>query len=105
MGKLVAAMGTVHAPQLFVRPPSEDMAQLDADIAAMRLIGKHNSPEVAQAYDWNRFPVIADIGGGIGGLLVDILDAHPSCRGLLFDALGMIQRAPANPDTQQRNTS
>ena len=52
---------------------------------AMRLIGKHNSPEVAQAYDWSRFPVIADIGEGVGGLLVDILDAHPSCKGLLFD--------------------
>jgi O-methyltransferase domain/Dimerisation domain len=60
---------------------------------AMRLIGKHNSPEVAQAYDWNQFPVIADIGGGIGGLLVDILDAHPSCRGLLFDEPKVIQQA------------
>ncbi len=40
MGKIVAAMGTVHAPQLFDRPPSEDPKQLDADIAAMRLIGK-----------------------------------------------------------------
>jgi hypothetical protein len=60
---------------------------------AMRMIGRHNSPEVAQAYDWNRFPVIADIGGGIGGLLVDILDAHPSCRGLLFDEPKVIQQA------------
>jgi hypothetical protein len=60
---------------------------------AMRLIGKHNSPEVAQAYNWNRFPVIADIGGGIGGLLVDILDAHPSCRGLLFDEPKVVQQA------------
>jgi 2,3-dihydroxyphenylpropionate 1,2-dioxygenase len=40
VGKIVAAMGTVHAPQLFLRPPSEDPAQLDADIAAMRLLGK-----------------------------------------------------------------
>jgi AmmeMemoRadiSam system protein B len=40
MGKIVAAFGTVHAPQLFVRPPSEDLAQLDADVAAMRLLGK-----------------------------------------------------------------
>jgi 2,3-dihydroxyphenylpropionate 1,2-dioxygenase len=50
MGKIVAAMGTVHAPQLFVRPPSEDPAQLDADIAAMRLIGKdlkEAKPDVA----------------------------------------------------------
>ena len=60
---------------------------------AMRLIGKHNSPEVARAYDWSRFPVIADIGGGIGGLLVDILNAHPSCRGLLFDELNVVQQA------------
>jgi 2,3-dihydroxyphenylpropionate 1,2-dioxygenase len=40
MGQIVAAMATVHAPQLFTRPPSEDPAQLDADIAAMRQLGK-----------------------------------------------------------------
>src|SRR5580698_2721434 len=40
MGKIVAAMGTVHAPQLFTYPPSEDPTQLDADIVAMRQIGK-----------------------------------------------------------------
>src|ERR1700733_12443613 len=40
MGKIVAAMGSVHAPQLFTYPPSEDPKQLDADIAAMRVIGK-----------------------------------------------------------------
>jgi aromatic ring-opening dioxygenase catalytic subunit (LigB family) len=33
-------MATVHAPQLFTRPPSEDPAQLDADIAAMRELGR-----------------------------------------------------------------
>jgi AmmeMemoRadiSam system protein B len=50
MGKIVAAFGTVHAPQLFVRPPSEDLAQLDADVAAMRLLGKdldETKPDVA----------------------------------------------------------
>lgn len=40
MGKIVAAFATVHAPQLFDRPPSEDPKQLDADIAAMRQIGR-----------------------------------------------------------------
>ncbi len=40
MGEIVAAMATVHAPQLFTRPPSEDPKQLDADIAAMRELGK-----------------------------------------------------------------
>jgi hypothetical protein len=29
--------------------------------------------------------VIADIGGGTGALLAGILDAYPSCRGILFD--------------------
>src|SRR5690349_15502247 len=40
MGEIVAAMATVHAPQLFTRPPTEDPAQLDADIAAMRQLGR-----------------------------------------------------------------
>jgi len=40
MGQIVAAMATVHAPQLFTYPPTEDKAQLDADIAAMRELGK-----------------------------------------------------------------
>jgi hypothetical protein len=60
---------------------------------AMRLIGKHNSREVATSYDWSRFPVIADIGGGIGGLLVDILDSYPSCRGILFDEPSVVEQA------------
>jgi 2,3-dihydroxyphenylpropionate 1,2-dioxygenase len=40
MGKIVAAMASVHAPQLFTRPPEENPAQLDAGIAAMRKLGK-----------------------------------------------------------------
>src|SRR5580658_4068295 len=40
MGKIVAAMASVHAPRLFTRPPEEDPAQLDAGIAAMRKLGK-----------------------------------------------------------------
>src|ERR1051325_1336961 len=40
MGKIVAAMASVHAPQLFTRPPEEDPKQLDAGIAAMRQLGR-----------------------------------------------------------------
>jgi 2,3-dihydroxyphenylpropionate 1,2-dioxygenase len=40
MGKIVAAFGTCHAPQLFTRPPDEDPQQLDSTIAAMRELGK-----------------------------------------------------------------
>ncbi len=40
MGQIVAAMATMHAPQLFTRPPEEDARQLDAGIAAMRELGE-----------------------------------------------------------------
>jgi aromatic ring-opening dioxygenase catalytic subunit (LigB family) len=39
MGQIVGAYATVHAPQLFTRPPTEVPEQLDADIAAMRMVG------------------------------------------------------------------
>ena len=39
MGQIVGAMATMHAPQLFTRPPEEDPHQLDAGIAAMRQLG------------------------------------------------------------------
>lgn len=52
---------------------------------AMRSLSAVITPAVTASYDWSRFPVIADIAGGIGTQLVSILDAYPSCRGILFD--------------------
>jgi aromatic ring-opening dioxygenase catalytic subunit (LigB family) len=40
MGEIVAAGATVHAPQFFTRPPTDDFAQLDASLAAMRELGR-----------------------------------------------------------------
>lgn len=40
MGRIVAGMATVHAPQLFTRPPEEDPRKLDASVEAMRRLGK-----------------------------------------------------------------
>jgi 2,3-dihydroxyphenylpropionate 1,2-dioxygenase len=40
MGQIIGAYTTVHAPQLFVRPPTEVPEQMDADIAAMRQVGQ-----------------------------------------------------------------
>ncbi len=40
MGKIVASMATMHAPELFTRPPEEDPKQLDAGIAAMKKLGE-----------------------------------------------------------------
>lgn len=52
---------------------------------AMRSMNDPMTHAVTEAYNWGRFPVIADIGGGVGAQLVDILDAYPGCRGILFD--------------------
>jgi hypothetical protein len=62
--------------------------------AAMRDLSAAMTPAVTAAYDWSKFPVIADIGGGIGSQLSSILDAHPSCRGILFDLPQVVAEAP-----------
>src|SRR5579862_9546709 len=57
----------------------------------MRSVSAPLTPAVTAACDWGRFPVIADIGGGIGSQLIDILDAYPSSRGILFDQPDVIK--------------
>jgi hypothetical protein len=60
---------------------------------AMRDLSALISPAVAASFNWSRFPVVADIGGGIGSQLSSILDAHPSCRGILFDQPAVVAEA------------
>jgi hypothetical protein len=60
---------------------------------AMSGVRKGTSSAVTHSYDWSRFPVIIDIGGGLGAQLVNILDAFPSCRGILFDQPQVIEQA------------
>ncbi len=64
---------------------------------AMRDLGASMAPAVTISYDWSQFPVIADIGGGIGAQLLSILDEHPSCRGILFDQPQVVTEAPEHP--------
>jgi O-methyltransferase len=40
---------------------------------------------VVAAYDFTRFGIIADVGGGRGHLLRAVLDAAPTAEGILFD--------------------
>jgi hypothetical protein len=40
---------------------------------------------LVDAYDFGRYPVVADIGGGRGALLSAILRANPAIHGILFD--------------------
>ena len=74
MGQIVFAAATVHAPQLFVYPPSEDPKQLDADIAAMRHLGTlldETKPDLAivigsdhlETFFLHAVPTFAIVGG------------------------------------------
>ncbi|MGV9799150.1 methyltransferase [Mycobacterium sp. NPDC003449] len=49
---------------------------------------------VVAGYDFGRFGIVADIGGGHGRLLSAILDATPSARGLLYDLPQVVEGAP-----------
>ena len=53
------------------------------------------SAPLMAAYDFGRFGLVADIGGGNGRLIADILAAHPSARGILFDLPHVVADAPA----------
>ncbi|HEV2028506.1 MAG TPA: methyltransferase [Candidatus Dormibacteraeota bacterium] len=60
---------------------------------AMSSITGPVSKAVAAAYDFSQFPLIADLGGGDGTLLTEILHRYPSVRGLLFDLPNVVERA------------
>ncbi|MBU9762482.1 hydroxyneurosporene methyltransferase [Mycobacterium sp. TNTM28] len=61
---------------------------------AMTSISELAIAPVVAAYDYTRFGVIADIGGGHGRLLAAVLRATPSARGLLYDLPGVVAGAP-----------
>jgi ubiquinone/menaquinone biosynthesis C-methylase UbiE len=49
--------------------------------------------QLLQHYDFGPFRTIADIGGGNGTLLAEILRAYPSLRGILFDTADGLAQA------------
>jgi O-methyltransferase domain len=50
-------------------------------------------PLVVRAYDFTRFPRIADVGGGRGHLLAAILQSSSLSRGFLFDQPHVVEQA------------
>jgi hypothetical protein len=51
------------------------------------------SAPVIAAYDFSPFACIADVGGGNGRFLTDVLIANPAVRGILFDLPHVVSRA------------
>jgi hypothetical protein len=62
--------------------------------AAMTSGSASGGRAIANGYDFGVFGVVADVGGGRGGLLAAILNRHPSVRGILLDQPHVVARAP-----------
>jgi 2,7-dihydroxy-5-methyl-1-naphthoate 7-O-methyltransferase len=84
-------------PAAFGRTFQEDLAQdqqlADSFDGLMEAKAQNLAPVVARSYDWGKFNRIADVGGGKGVLLAEILREHPSLEGVLIDFPGPAQLA------------
>ena len=68
-----------------------DKAQI-FDNAMTGIHGRETAP-MLEAYDFSRFKVVADIGGGNGSVLASVLGRHANLRGILFDLPHVVDRA------------
>lgn len=57
------------------------------------MAGRGTPPKVLDSYDFTGATVVADIGGGMGGLIVQILAANPRMRGILQDLPGGVAQS------------
>lgn len=66
-----------------------------ASIFDAAMVGVHGreANSILDAYDVSVFGVVADIGGGNGSQLTEILKKHTRMRGILFDLPHVIERA------------
>ena len=70
--------------------PTYDFLEAHPELAASfnRWMSKQSDQQnaaIVDAYDFSKFQVVADIGGGQGSTLAAVLARYPSLRGILFD--------------------
>lgn len=53
--------------------------------AQMKWRYRVQAPQIAERFDWGRFPEVLDVGGGDGVVLAEILRAHPGVRGRVLE--------------------
>lgn len=69
--------------------------------AAMSGLSAQVAQAVVMLYDLSAFAHVIDVGGGSGTLLLTLLRAQPSLRGVLFDQPAVIEEARAQFATEQ----
>jgi O-methyltransferase domain/Dimerisation domain len=87
------AWGHVHDAEVFEyfgahRPAAEIFNR------AMTALSASVAPAIVAGYDFGSCRTLVDIAGGHGYLLAQVLKAHPSVRGVLFDVPSVIAGAP-----------
>jgi C-methyltransferase len=87
-----AAFQHVHGVPFFHYLRANVDAQRRFD-QAMARISDADDAAIASAYDFARFERIVDLGGGRGGLLVQILRRAPRAAGVLFEQPQVLDRA------------
>jgi hypothetical protein len=60
---------------------------------AMTALSKSAVDAILRAYDFSKFDLIADIGGGQGQTLAGIMTANTQTRGILFDQPHVVEKA------------
>jgi hypothetical protein len=73
----------------------EKQPQLDETFGRAMNAIRNVAPPVSQAYDFSAVHTLVDVGGGRGWRMIDVLQAHPQVRGVLFDRPGTVEQARA----------
>jgi hypothetical protein len=91
--------GNVAFDKVFGKPVFDYLADHPdkARIFDAAMVGIHGreSDAILKAYDFSAFGVVADIGGGNGSQMAQILGKHQRMKGILFDLPHVIERARA----------
>jgi O-methyltransferase domain/Dimerisation domain len=91
--------GETGLEKAFGQPLFEYLAERPdaASLFSETMVGFHGAepPAVAEAYDFDRFGSIVDVGGATGNMLAHILSRHKSPHGVLFDLPHVVVDAPA----------
>lgn len=89
--------------RLFGQPVFEYLAERPEQAAvfdaAMTGIHGRETKSVLDAYDFSDLRVLADVGGGNGTTLIQILNRYPTLKGLLFDLPNVVERAKGAIET------
>lgn len=104
---LAACGGLLHAvrtgepgyDQVFGRPFWDDLADdqvlTDTFNDQMAAVQGKLAPAAAAGYPWDSLGHVADIGGGTGALLAEILKVAPAARGTVVDLPGTVEGGAA----------